>query len=191
MDVTYLAFQEPRHETAPPPVERRPVAPPEHRDAGPTQPAPPVVQPSTVPETLPTAPAGPELAPATGSDVDAPPAPSGGDGTDPNGPAWSGGGDGEVAQALDARMTRPQLLFRITPRYTESARRAHREGVVVVQATIDRTGAVTDVRLMKALGLGLDEEAMNAVRQWRYTPATLAGRPVPVFFQLTVTFTIR
>ena len=108
-----------------------------------------------------------------------------------DGPPGTGSGDGEIAQALDARMTRPEILFRVTPRYTEAARIGHRQGVVIVQATTDRTGHVTDVRLMKGLGLGLDESATNAVQQWRFKPAVLAGRPVPVYFQLSVNFTIQ
>ena len=191
--VTHLVFaaQPERPPAPPPPAETRPAAAPTPSEAQPADPAPPTVQPETVPETAPSAPATPANEwVAGGPDVPSAP-PGGGGGTDPNGPAWSGGGEGETAQPLDARMTRPEAIHKPQPRYTESARKAGRQGVVILQATIDRSGAVADLRLVKSLGLGLDEEALTAVRQWRFTPATLQGRPVPVFFQLTVRFTIR
>ena len=192
IDVTHLVFEQPERPTVPPPAPP-PAAPPTHTEAAPVQPAqqPHATQPTTVPDQTPVASTTPDDGPV--ADADAPP--SSGPSTD-SGPAigddppGSGWGDGEIAQALDARMTRPEVLFRVTPRYTEPARIARREGTEIVQATIDRTGHVTDVRLIKGLGLGLDESATNAVQQWRFKPAALAGRPVPVYFQLSVKFTI-
>jgi protein TonB len=194
MDVTRIVFAEPRQEPPappPPPQESPPPAPPVDQEQAPEQPAPQAVQPTTLPETVPTQSTGPELeTPSTGGDAPST-APTTGGGTDPNAPWTGGGGDGDLPIALGAGMTPPETIFRVQPRYSESARKAGRQGIVVLRATIDRTGAVTDVRLVKPLGLGLDEAAINAVRQWRFTPATMQGRPVPVFFQLTVTFTIR
>ena len=192
IDATYLTFEQPERPAVPPPAPE-PAPAPAPSDPAPVQPSTPQeTQPQTVPDTAP----GPST-PADGPLVDsgAPPSsgPSdggGGEGDGPAAPAW-GPGDGEVAVALDARMTRPEAISRPHPRYTEQARIARRTGVVIVQATIDRTGHVTDVRLIKGLGLGLDESAMTAVQQWRFKPATLAGRPVPVYFQLSVNFTIR
>lgn len=195
LDVTHLVFEQPERPAVPPPASP-PAAPPTHTEAAPVQPAPQPqpTQPTTVPNDTPVASpptddgpiaegdAPPSTGPSTGSD------PAAGDG--PPGPGW-GPGDGDIAVALDARMTRPEVLTRVNPRYTEAARIARREGTVIVQATIDRTGHVTDVRLMKSLGLGLDEAAVNAVQQWRFKPAVLAGRPVPVYFQLSVNFTVR
>jgi len=193
LDVTHLVFEQPQvQRSAPPPVSPPPAAP-APRDPAPVQPSPPPeTQPRTVPENAPIGPSAPTAGPLA-DDSAAPssgPNTGGGDGDDPGAPEW-GPGDGDVAQALDARMTRPEAILRPQPRYTEAARIAHRQGVVIVQATIDRTGHVTDVRLIKGLGLGLDESAMHAVQQWRFKPATLAGRPVPVYFQLSVNFTIR
>jgi len=192
LDVTHLVFEQPQRPAVPPPAPppAAPVTP--HNDPAPVQPAPPpVTQPTTVPNDTPVASTPTDDGPI--AEDDAPPSsgpstgPAIGDG--PPGPG-SGPGDGEIAQALDARMTRPEILFRVTPRYPEAARIARREGTVIVQCTIDRTGHVTDVRLIKSLGLGLDESAMSAVEQWRFKPAVLAGRPVPVYFQLSVNFTI-
>ncbi|HEV8241778.1 MAG TPA: energy transducer TonB [Thermoanaerobaculia bacterium] len=196
LDVTHLLFEQPERRAVPPPAPppAAPTAP--HNDPAPVQPAPQpqVTQPTTVPEQTPVASTSTDDVPI--AEGDAPPSsdPTNGSGpvagNGPPGPAW-GDGDGEVALALDARMTRPETIFRVTPRYTEAARIARREGTVIVQATIDRTGHVTDLRLIKSLGLGLDESAMNAVQQWRFKPAVLAGRPVPVYFQLSVNFTVR
>jgi len=193
IDVTHLVFEQPEKPPVPPPAPP-PAAPVTHTESAPAQPAaqPQPTQPTTVPDQTPVASTPTDDGPI--AEGDAPPSngPSTGNGpaTGDGPPGW-GDGDGEIAQALDARMTRPETLFKVTPRYTERARIARRQGVVVVQATIDRSGHVTDVRLIKSLGLGLDESAMSAVQQWRFKPAVLAGRPVPVYFQLSVNFTIQ
>lgn len=92
---------------------------------------------------------------------------------------------------LTASMIRPEILQRVQPRYTEAARRAGVQGVVFVEAIIDERGKVTDVRVLRGLPMGLDRSAVEAVEQWRFKPAMLDGRPVKVYFTLTVTFTIQ
>ena len=74
------------------------------------------------------------------------------------------------------------------PRYTEIARAARIEGTVELEAVIDSTGAVTELRVIKALPLGLDQAAVDAVRRWRFEPATCNGRPVAVVYSLTIRF---
>lgn len=86
---------------------------------------------------------------------------------------------------------RPEPIHQPQPRYTEVARRANVQGVVVLQATIDERGNVTDVRVLRGLPMGLDQAAIDAVRMWRYKPATLHGRPVKVYFSLTVNFQLQ
>jgi periplasmic protein TonB len=195
MDVTHLVFEQPQEQAATPPAAPPPADPPAHTEPAPVQPQQQQqeTQPETVPEKVADGPSTGEDAPTVPSTAPPSSGPNtggGGEGDGPTGPGF-GPGEGDIAVALDARMTRPETIFRVTPRYTEAARAAHRQGVVIVQATIDRTGHVTDVRLMKGLGLGLDESAISAVKQWRFKPAALAGRPVPVFFQLSVNFNIR
>jgi protein TonB len=85
----------------------------------------------------------------------------------------------------------PRRLHAPAPVYPELARQVRRQGIVVVRATIDRAGEVVDVAVEKGLGFGLDESALEAVRRWRFAPATLDGRPVPVYFHLTVRFELR
>jgi protein TonB len=74
------------------------------------------------------------------------------------------------------------------PDYTEIARRARIQGVVQLEAVIDATGAVTRVRVIKGLPMGLDQAAVDAVREWRFTPATFRGKPVAVLYHLTINF---
>ncbi|HJW93359.1 MAG TPA: energy transducer TonB, partial [Thermoanaerobaculia bacterium] len=71
---------------------------------------------------------------------------------------------------------------------TEPARHAHITGVVVVEAVIGKDGRVEDVKVLKGLPMGLSDEAVSAVRQWRFKPGTLNGEPVDVIFSLTVNF---
>jgi periplasmic protein TonB len=89
-----------------------------------------------------------------------------------------------------AGMTKPEVVFRVEPRYTELARKARLEGVVIVEAIIDEQGNVDDVRIIRPLPMGLDQSAVQAVSQWRFRPALLAGHPVKVFYRLTVNFQV-
>lgn len=80
---------------------------------------------------------------------------------------------------LDAGITAPRVVFRIEPEYTEEARSAKYQGSVVLSVLVDSEGSVREVRVIRSLGLGLDEKAVEAVRQWKFKPAMKAGKPVP------------
>lgn len=84
----------------------------------------------------------------------------------------------------------PVLLQRVDPDYPESARRAHLEGMLILEAVITASGTVREVRILRPLNPLLDQAAVRAVRQWRYRPATLNGRAVPVYLTVTVRFGI-
>ena len=86
---------------------------------------------------------------------------------------------------------RPRLLEKILPAYPELAVRARLECVVVLEAVVGRTGDVVDITVLRGCGLGLDESATLAVRQWKYTPTTINGRPVEVIATVTVNFELR
>ena len=89
-------------------------------------------------------------------------------------------------------MTPPVKLHAPPPHYTEVARRARLEGVVIVQAIIDKQGNVSSVKLLKRLQLGLDQAAVEAIRRWRFEPARLAdGRAAEVYYTLTVKFELQ
>lgn len=89
---------------------------------------------------------------------------------------------------LGGDVQKPVKVHAPAPVYTELARRARIQGIVILQAVIDREGAVVSAEIVRGLPMGLNEAALEAVRQWRYEPATLQGRPVAVQFNLTVKF---
>jgi protein TonB len=70
------------------------------------------------------------------------------------------------------------------------ARAARQQGVVILETIIDVDGNVTTVRVLRGYPL-LDESAVEAVRQWRFTPALLNGQPIPVVMTVTVNFALR
>jgi len=88
-------------------------------------------------------------------------------------------------------VTPPVVIDRVQPVYTETARRARVQGIVIVEAIISRTGQVENVRVLKGLPMGLDQAAVDAVKRWRFRPATQGGRPVNVYFILTVNFKVQ
>jgi TonB family protein len=85
----------------------------------------------------------------------------------------------------------PEKLFAPQPQYTEIARKARIQGVVIVQAIIDKEGKVTNIKVLKGLPMGLEEAAVDAMKQWKFKPATLNGRPVTVYYNLTVNFKLQ
>lgn len=85
----------------------------------------------------------------------------------------------------------PEAVYAPRPEYPEVARRARRAGTVVLLATIDREGRVTDLEALREEPLGLTEAALAAVRRWRFRPATLEERPIAVYYHLTVRFETR
>lgn len=85
----------------------------------------------------------------------------------------------------------PEKVHAPHPGYTEDARQARIQGIVLLQAVIDREGNVVDLQVLKGLPLGLDQEALEAVSQWKFKPATRDGEPVPVYYNVTVSFTLQ
>jgi len=91
---------------------------------------------------------------------------------------------------IGGNVTRPEKIAGAPPQYTLEARKARVTGVVILEAVIDEQGNVTDVRVLKGLPDGLDQAAVEAVRTWKFSPAKMDGKPVPVWYTLTVKFTI-
>lgn len=81
----------------------------------------------------------------------------------------------------------PRKIRAVDPRYTGRAREACIEGMVILQAVITKAGTVRAVSVLKSLP-GLTEAAVKAVRGWKFKPATLDGRPVEVYYSLTINF---
>lgn len=82
----------------------------------------------------------------------------------------------------------PERIKYVAPVYPEAAAAAKVSGVVIVEATIGKDGSVTEARVLRSIAL-LDQAALDAVKQWKYTPTTLNGAPVPVIITVTVNFT--
>jgi TonB family protein len=82
----------------------------------------------------------------------------------------------------------PALLYKKEPDYSEEARKAKYQGVVTLDVEIDAAGRTSDISIIRHLGLGLDEKAVEAVKQWRYRPASKEGRPIATRIQVEVSF---
>jgi periplasmic protein TonB len=83
----------------------------------------------------------------------------------------------------------PRKIVDVRPVYPEIARAARREGTVIMEAVLDPTGAVTQLRVVRSVPL-LDDAALDAVRQWKYTPSVYGGHPVSVLMTITIRFTL-
>jgi protein TonB len=77
----------------------------------------------------------------------------------------------------------------VNPIYPEAATAARIQGVVIIEAVIGEDGRVRDARILRSIP-ALDQAALDAVRQWEYTPTLLNGAPVPVIMTVTVQFTL-
>ena len=84
----------------------------------------------------------------------------------------------------------PQRLREVNPLYPPIAQAARVQGIVIIEATIGEDGQVTNARILRSVPL-LDQAAIDAVRQWQYSPTLLNGVPVPVIMTVTVNFTLR
>jgi len=84
----------------------------------------------------------------------------------------------------------PRKIGDVRPVYPEIARAAHLEGTVIMEAVLDTTGRVTQLRVIQSAPM-FDQAALDAVRQWRYTPSLYGGRPVSVLMTITVRFTLQ
>lgn len=85
-------------------------------------------------------------------------------------------------------VSRPEIIHSVAPVYTELARRARVTGTVIVEAIIDEQGDVVNVRVLKGQPMGLDQAAVDAVKTWKFKPAMKGGKPVKVYYVLTVNF---
>jgi periplasmic protein TonB len=85
-------------------------------------------------------------------------------------------------------VTAPHVIYNPDPEYSDEARRIKYQGNVVLSLIVDPTGNVRQVRVVRSLGMGLDEKAVEAVQKWRFAPGMKDGRPVAVEVNVDVTF---
>ncbi len=100
----------------------------------------------------------------------------------------SGGGIGDGIYRAGNGVTKPELIHKVEPEYSEEARKAKLTGVVVLYIVVDPNGNAVTPRVMKSMGLGLDEKAMEAVKQWKFKPGFKDGKPVSVAATVEVNF---
>ena len=103
------------------------------------------------------------------------------DNTSPAGPVYSIGKEG---------LKQPQSLYTPDPSFSEEARRAKYQGTTILNVVVDKEGNVSRIRLVRALGMGLDENAMEALKTWRFKPGIYNGQPVSVEMNVEVAFNL-
>jgi TonB family protein len=111
-----------------------------------------------------------------------------------NGPGvgpGDGGGYGGGIFKVGGGVSAPTIIKKVDPQYSEEARKARYQGTVVLEAIVQKDGSVQIVRVVRSLGFGLDEKAIEALRQWKFSPAKQNGVPVPVALNIEVNFNLR
>jgi len=97
-------------------------------------------------------------------------------------------GPGEGTFRIGGGVSAPRAIYTPDPEYSERARKVGYRGTCVLWLVVDAKGLPRDIRVAHALGLGLDEKAIEAVRQWRFSPAMKDGVPVAVQLNVEVSF---
>jgi TonB family protein len=103
----------------------------------------------------------------------------------------SGGGTGGGPYRPGSGIEAPRLLHEVRADYTEEARQRNVAGDVVLEIIVRRDGSVGDVKILQGLGSGLNDRAVQAVRQWKFAPARRQGVPVDVIVEVAVEFKLR
>jgi TonB family protein len=102
------------------------------------------------------------------------------------GPGYGPGGDGSYTVGGD--VSSPRLILKVEPEYSDEARKAKYSGTVQLAVVVDEHGIPRDIHVVRYLGLGLDEKAVEAVGHWRFQPGLRNGKPVRVQATIEVSF---
>ena len=102
----------------------------------------------------------------------------------------SGGNTGGGPRRIGGGVSAPQLIYSVEPEFSEEARKAKVAGNVLVNLWVDQNGNPSHVHVIRGVGMGLDEKAVEAVRQYRFKPALENGKPVLVELNVEVNFQI-
>jgi periplasmic protein TonB len=112
----------------------------------------------------------------------------GGVGSGSGGGAGPGDGGGIAYIPGKGGVTKATVIHQEDPEFSDEARKAHFQGEVIVAIEVDTTGRVINPRVVKSLGLGLDEKALEAALKWTFHPGTLNGKPVITRATISMTF---
>jgi protein TonB len=99
-----------------------------------------------------------------------------------------GPGPSGIYPAGKIGVTVPQVIFSPEPSFSDEARKAKAQGIVMLLLVVGKDGLPHDIRVGQSLGMGLDEKAIEAVHHWRFRPATLNGQPVATQIAVQVDF---
>jgi TonB family protein len=107
-----------------------------------------------------------------------------------DGGAALGAGGGVTGSVFNVGggVSAPAVIYKVDPEYSEEARKAKYSGTVMLSIVVDTEGRARDIRVVKSLGLGLDEKAIQALEKWRFKPAQKDGRPVNARSTIEVNF---
>jgi TonB family protein len=111
-----------------------------------------------------------------------------GPGSGPGFGPGSGGNMGGGVYKIGGGVSSPQLLTKVEPEYSEEARKAKFQGTVMLYVEVDEKGNPRNIRVIRPLGLGLDQKAIEAVEKWKFIPGKKDGKPVAVQAQIEVNF---
>ncbi len=103
------------------------------------------------------------------------------------GPGWGGGIGGGVYR-VGGGVSAPRAIYSPEPEFSEEARKAKYQGVTVLWVVVGPDGRTRDIQIQRSLGMGLDEKAIAAVREWKFEPARKDGIPVAVKVSIEVSF---
>ncbi|MFN3322071.1 MAG: energy transducer TonB [Bryobacteraceae bacterium] len=99
-----------------------------------------------------------------------------------------GGGFGGGVYRIGGGVSAPVPIYKVEPEYSEEARKAKFQGTVLLSIVVDEKGQTQNIKVLRPLGLGLDEKAIEAVTKWRFRPAYKDGKPVAVAANVEVNF---
>jgi len=99
-----------------------------------------------------------------------------------------GGGVGGGAYHVGGGVSRPKPIYSPDPEFSDEARKNKYQGTVVLHLIVGADGKTSNIHVIRSLGMGLDEKAVEAARQWRFDPARKDGHPVPVEVDMEINF---
>ena len=136
-------------------------------------------------------PGPPSAGPGTGAGIGSGDGHGVGPGQGPGVGLGSGGNVGGGPFRVGGGVLPPTVIFKVEPTYSEEARKARYQGTVLLSAIVHKDGRIQILKILRGLGLGLDENAISALQQWKFHPGSVAGEPVDVALNIEINFSLR